>query len=452
MVHQQAYFFPGGGRQEAIDALFEGIYHSGVVLLLVGAAGSGRTALIERFQAEVDPQVLAVSVVAGDILMSPGQLLASMSGGLGYPVVGNPADSLWRAVADIRSHERGVAFVIDDAHELGSEARAEAIRFAREADVALILVGDESLAPVMDPDVSFELIALRAFDEEESEAFVAGWLNVDDEDELPSHRVVARLHRHSAGLPGRLAGLLGSGAAAREPLLANGIPPWHVLLGFAALAFLALVIGFVLLASPSAEVSAPMEVSVALPHPRVPGAADAVARERAVSAAVPQPMNAKPYVPPAQASDAPEDGVSAQALPAVAEEASRGDAIVITAVPGARLSAVPATASTPPGRARYSVDEQALLAEARSRYTVQLFASFNEQAVVQFRDRHAGTEIRLFRTVREDLPWYVAVTGGFRNRDDARSGISRLPLDLQALKPWARSLQGIQDELRRRKD
>ena len=101
---------------------------------------------------------------------------------------------------------------------------------------------------------------------------------------------------------------------------------------------------------------------------------------------------------------------------------------------------------------RYSADEEALLKERSSAYTLQLFASFNAQAVEQFRARHAGLRVLVFRTTRDDLPWYVAVSGSYRGRDEAKAAIPRLPADVRQLKPWARGLHDIQDELRRRKE
>lgn len=452
------YFFSGGGRQEVLDALFDGIRHSGVVMLLEGAEGSGRSALMRRFAAEADPQVLAVAIVDGDILMSPAQLLAALRDALGYPPASNPADDLWRAVHAIRDESRDAVLVVDDAHELGAETRAEILRFALEADVALVLAGDETLATVMDPQVPVEVLALRPFDEEESEAFVAGWLVVDDEDELPSNRVMARLHRQSAGLPGRLVALLTAGAAQREPLLPNGIPPWHVLIGAGAVLLLAGIVAMMLAGNPVAEDSVPVERVVELPRPAAEETVAATRMRNGADIAVPQPMDARVYEP----APRPAAGVEAASLPADASPPGPAPGVQAlpasppaaattrTAAPAPAVAVPPATAAPATAPSRYSADEQSLLAEPRSRYTLQLFASFNGEAVHNFRARHVGTDMRVFRTMREELPWFVAVAGSYRNREEAKAAMARLPLDLQALKPWARSLQGIQDELRRR--
>ena len=195
MKNTADFFYSGGGRREALEAIFEGVHRGDAVLLLVGAAGAGRTALIKRFRDEVDPHVLSVATSVGDILASADQLFASLAAELGESE-GAPADRLWQAICRERDESRNVVLIVDDAHDLGAETRSAVVRFAREAGVALVLLGDETLAPDMDPEVAFEVIALRPLSEEESEAFIAGWLGIDQEDELPSHRTVARLHRH----------------------------------------------------------------------------------------------------------------------------------------------------------------------------------------------------------------------------------------------------------------
>ena len=73
------FFYEGGGRRRAVDALFEEIHGSAGVILLIGESGSGRSTVLDRFCAEVDPDVLTVGRGVGDILMSAEQCLAVMA-------------------------------------------------------------------------------------------------------------------------------------------------------------------------------------------------------------------------------------------------------------------------------------------------------------------------------------------------------------------------------------
>ena len=69
-----------------------------------------------------------------------------------------------------------------------------------------------------------------------------------------------------------------------------------------------------------------------------------------------------------------------------------------------------------------------------------------------FRSRPPSARLRLFRTVRDGLPWFVAVAGEYRTRDEARAAVLALPEGLRELGPWPRSLADIQAEIRRRPD
>lgn len=454
------FFYEGGGRREAVEALFEGIHRPGAVVVLAGEAGSGRTAVIERFCSEVDPDVLALAVVTGDILMSAGQCLSALADALALAVPSSgyaDDNSPGNLVGLVREGGRTPVLVVDDAHELGEQPRAEVIAFCHGHGVPLVLAGDRTLSG--GAVAASMLIELRAFTEDESEDFVAAWLAVDAEDELPSHRTIEKLHRQAGGMPGRLAALLEGGAAARNTWFPAGFPLWHVVFTVGAAVILLLLLTWFV---PDAPVEKPVagEIAVPLPAPRaaVPGPAAAPPETRLSSVAVPRPLQVEPF-PPATAGQA---AAGAPSTPVTG--AASGAAPVTTPIalpPPVQQPSPPApAATTAPGPApgkqvavrRYTADEDALLKERASRYTLQLFASFNEQAVRQFRSKHAKLDIRVFRTLREDLPWYVAVTGSYRNKDEAKVAVARLPADIQHLKPWARSVQGIQDELRRRKD
>lgn len=436
------FFYEGGGRRRAVDALFEEIHGSAGVILLIGESGSGRSTVLNRFCAEADPDVLTVGSGVGDILMSAEQCLAVMAtalasaGQLGGAFGDNP-DLVVQAVRD---SGRQPVFVIDDAHELGEQPLAVVAAFCAGQGVPLILAGDHTLVRN-----GVAHIALSAFSLAESEDFIAAWLSVGDEDELPSHRTIEKLHRDSAGMPGRLAALLASGAATRNTWFPAGFPLWHVVFTLGAAVLLLWLITHLAPTAPAP--AAPAEISVELPVSG-PASGPELPATRLSAAAVPRPLDVRELPdggqtialpPPATGSSVP------AAAPAPVAPATTG----LTANGAANP---PVSAPKPvPGR-RFTAQEEALLGEKASRYTLQLFASFNERAVQDFAVRHPELPIRLFRTVREELPWHVAVTGVYRNKEEAKAAAGKLPADLSRLQPWARSLQGIQDELRRRKE
>lgn len=434
MTQGRDFYYEGAGRRGALDELFEAIHRPAAVVCIAGVAGSGRTALVERFCQEADPAVLAVAVVTGDILMSAEQCLFAMADGL------QPDEALApsAAIERVQAGGRTPVLIVDDAHELGEQPRAAVAKFCVERGVPLVLAGDLTLAA--EPARTQEAIVLRAFTEEESEDFVAAWLAVGDEDELPSHRTVERLHRQSAGMPGRLAALLASGAATRNTWFPAGFPLWHVVFSVAAVGVLLVLLAW-LAPQDAGKIAASPEREMNVPLPAPQEVAGQAPVTRASSVAVPRPVEIAPLpvteaVPP----------------PVASPELGSAETSIALPPPPAPVASPNVVAGKPVSVRRYTADEDALLKEKASRYTLQLFASFNEQAVRQFESAHAGVEIRVFRTVREELPWHVAVTGSYRNKDEAKAAVAKLPAGLRKLDPWARSFQGIQDELRRRKD
>lgn len=459
MTDARGFFYQGGGCQAALDTLFERVHRDQAVVLLVGASGCGRSVLVEQFCRQADPGVLALGVITGDILMSADQCFIALAASFadqrdrvaGHEDdafrrqdihAGNARSALLERLSMIRTSGRSPVAIVDDAHTLGVEACAGLLALCQEAAMPLVLTGDDSLPTLLNPASGFTTITLRAFTENETEEFVAAWLAVGDEDELPSHRAMARLHRQASGVPGKLAELLQSGAATRTGLLPAGFPVWH--LAFTLLAVVLLL--WLLLARSQPEsrqgsVAATAEIPVPLPPP------NEVTTDRG-HGVVPATQVAAIAVPqPAVASESGLGKPAASMAPLPAQATTPEVVVMHEAVP------VPKPVREPQNVGRkFSADEAALLKEKATRFTLQLFASFNEDAVQQFKARHAGLEVKTFRTIREDLPWYVAVTGAYRNKDAAKKAAAKLPADLVKLKPWPRSLQGIQDELRRRKE
>lgn len=443
------FFYEGGGRRAALDALFGHVHANKGVVALTGLSGSGRTALIHRFQAEADPDVLAIAAITGDILMSADQCLSELSRALLPDAFrSGAAPALEDAIQVIRESGRQPVLIVDDAHELGEQPRRVVAEFCHGNQVPLVLAGDAAL--VADAAAAVTLPALSG---EESEDFIAAWLAVGDEDELPSHRTVERLHRESAGLPGNLVKLLAAGAATRNAWFPGGLPFWHLFFAGVAAVLLLWLLSHLTASTPAAAPEAGGEIAVPLPSPGEHATAVAadVPGTRLSSVAVPRPVVATevPDRPGEQTLSLPPPSAPA-AVSAPAPVPAAAPVPVVPPAPAAVSGPAPQPAA--PAVRRFTADEGALLKEKASRYTLQLFASFNERAVRDFAARHPGVGIRMFRTLREDLPWYVAVTGVYGSKEEAKAAVARLPADLRKLQPWARSLQGIQDELRRRKD
>jgi DamX protein len=396
---------------------------AGVVLLL-SVPGAGRSRLLEQFMAIAPAQGFDALLVQGDILMSGEQCMARLAG---LPADADAAGG--RAALEerlARARERGdePVVIVDDAHELGMEPLLSLLGACRDRDdpVPVVLAGDTGLESMLPTTMDAQVLRLLPLSEAQTRAFVQAWFGTRPQ---PSARQVQRWYRQSRGLPGQLVPMLETWRGGLMPALPQavaGLPRAHMIVAAMAVVLLVLVwatwpdsepapvAGEHPVVLPLPPVGSPLDVAAALPAGAAPTAPETVVVEPpAVRSAVPAPVS------PAASSAAPQ----------------------------------PAPPTVAP---RYSADEQALLALAPGRYTLQLFGSFSRESVQALVARFPKQGIRVFRSQREGVAWYVAVTGDFRDKDAARAAAERLPADLRTLKPWARSLAGIQDELRRRRD
>lgn len=433
------FYFEGAGSRAALDAIFEGADGEPSVVCLMGPAGIGRTTTIQRFLREADPEIYAVAHVAGDILMSAEQCCAALNARLDHTSEdGDACAALRGSLIRVRASGRKPVILLDDADELGEEALIALLDVCRDGRALLVLAGGPSLArqPVV-ASASALVVAIRPLAEAECAVFASAWEQHQRSGRSPSGREASRLWRKCEGNPGTLIALLERRApASASDFWPGNVPVGHVLFIVAALIALAWLLSD-MVSNRSRTTAAMTEVPITLPgaSAALPDA-PAEAFGGVTVAAVPRPVVVAPRpASPARVVDIPDEGA------------------LLSPVPVAAPAPVPESLKEPRlVDGRYSVEEQALQAEKPSRYTLQFFASFNEGSVRQFVTRHAGGGMRSFRSVREGLPWYVAVSGSYRTRDDARNAVGGLPLAWQELKPWPRSFQGIQDELRRRPD
>lgn len=94
--------------------------------------------------------------------------------------------------------------------------------------------------------------------------------------------------------------------------------------------------------------------------------------------------------------------------------------------------------------------EEWIMRQRYNHYTLQLTANENLEAIYQFIDRHKLRDsIALYKTIKQDKPWYVLIYGIYSNKQLAISGISRLPTNLQLVKPSIRKFDDIHRDIRK---
>ena len=86
---------------------------------------------------------------------------------------------------------------------------------------------------------------------------------------------------------------------------------------------------------------------------------------------------------------------------------------------------------------------------AGSDYMLQLMGAIDKQRTEGIVKRYAGRlPVTYFETRHQNKPWYVAIAGPYDNKTEAMAQIMQLPVELQKLQPWARSVASIQKDIR----
>lgn len=83
--------------------------------------------------------------------------------------------------------------------------------------------------------------------------------------------------------------------------------------------------------------------------------------------------------------------------------------------------------------------------QASGKYTIQLVASHKKSDIDRFRqDKKLLTTTRVRQFRNQQGTWYILTYGEFANRNQAKRGISQLPVEIAQLKPWIRSVFGLE--------
>lgn len=77
-------------------------------------------------------------------------------------------------------------------------------------------------------------------------------------------------------------------------------------------------------------------------------------------------------------------------------------------------------------------------------YTLQLFSTSDEQALLGFVQRHRIRDAAYFRSGSPQQTWFSLIHGVFDTAEDARVAAERLPAALRGEKPWIRRMSELQ--------
>ena len=198
----------------------------------------------------------------------------------------------------------------------------------------------------------------------------------------------------------------------------------------------------------------------------------ALVDEPVVAVSVPQPVVAEPKVqvsPPAIIESVPVMIEKVVAKPTIIVEPKPVEAVPVAVKEVAKVvpktvvkaaSKIEAKAKAEPqGKVEQSLvsgaqqwlKEEQLLSWPAAGYTLQLLGARSEESVVQFmKSLDNPNRLYYFSTIYKNAPWHVVVYGQYANRTAANRAVSSLPQELKNLKPWARSINGVQQDIKKK--
>jgi DamX protein len=193
--------------------------------------------------------------------------------------------------------------------------------------------------------------------------------------------------------------------------------------------------------------------------PREPIEAPAAESEPAREIAEASPSDPEPdisVVSPAEPTPVPssEDAPAPQADPQVTEPPAQEPDTIQTQprdsaqAPESPSAALPTTQPQPAHARRDLRDPTWLQDRAADRFTIQIIAGGDLEALRRYADRLSlDTEIAWFRTRRNDQDWYALVAGDYPDLAGARAAVSGLPAAVRRNQPWIRTFGAVQETM-----
>ena len=483
---KEAPYFTTEARNQQLAMLEHLSRYSAMLLIIEGPSGSGKTAFMQEFaRHQVDSSV--ISQVHGSMLMTAGQLLDAIYAGF-HDVLGSiKPDSTFSPLltfANEKEQKGQTALVlIDCAQELNTDAiimLLDMMSLANENQAVphVVLFSEQPLARNLDAfqrnrflQLSHEQY-LQPFSLEQTRGYLLHRVRgIGGEINLPfTDKQIRHIHKVSNGYPGAInrtaQGLMGVGQA-DEPSpsafkfnLALGFPLVHM----ALLSVVMLAILITVIFSDTGDTSPVAGEAIALVKKAPVAQSQTIARIEEMQKRL--NANNQPFSLPPIPADAlmqtDNNSTKTTAITAAPiKQATLVDTLATTLIPVAKtIEVTPAVTKQKPALTQASQAPPAAtdrfekttwwLAQSPTRYTLQLLGTYNLGTVKDFiRDQGSLDHFSYFHALHKEKDWYVVVYGNYRNRSEAIAAVETLPQELRGLNPWARSVRGVQQDIRK---
>ncbi|RDL45388.1 sporulation protein [Marinomonas piezotolerans] len=484
-------FFASEERNQQLGMLEHLSRYSNLISVILGDSGSGKTRFLQEFiRLQSDSAVIAH--VNATMLMTAGQLLQAIYKAYADVLDSTGGDSsfgpLLKFAHETEAKGQKAIVLVDNAHELNTDAVTmlmDMMSLATESQEVphVALFTETSPARNLDTyqrtrydQLSHEL-RLAPFTLEQTQAYllhrvraIGGGINLPFTD-----RQVKKIYQQSQGMPGRInsvamsmmTGQPDSGAAGQKSGffkggLSFGFPVVHMAL--MSIIMLGILIA-VLFSGPEDEVpNRPSNAAIA-PISKAPrqASSETIARIEAMQRQIgqespvslpPIPTGALPENNTTEQSSASAPIVESAPIRTTTPELSSPQNNTVPQAESPRLQTEPVEPEPEPiievaTKDRFDKTNE-WLERNPNRYTLQLLGTYNKSTVQEFiRDQGSLEAFSYFQTIHNDRDWYVVVYGEYRNRSEAIAAVESLPSDLRGLNPWARSVRGIQQDIRK---
>ena len=464
-------FYPGSGRQQAVQSLLHFSRYGSTPVFLTGPEGVGKTATLSAAVRELKGDVDIASIRA-ELMMSTVQVFTALATGLGIDIDPDSADDVeWlgqNLLAFFESNtaiERQSLICIDNIEDLGLEALASVFTLlaAAEGKLAAILVGQQQALSLLESaaeteDLLINRIELRPFSQSEVYDYVFYRLEaVGFKGEFPlSQMQLQALTYRSQGSVRQLhqvvRSMLMAGKASQIPSR-KPFPLGHAV----ALIFLTILIVFIY----NSSVEEPVLVKDFEPIVLV-GAQSGISREPESN--IQSSIDNEPL---STVKTADEVRTSLQALaedlPATNNAdvmSDRRELVTTTASAAGVDDRITRDSSDGSSQGIDLIDEIGNSQAENRRFTIadwpdtgyalQIFGTHNPKRAKQLVEQYAEQlPLFVYETRYSGKAWFVVVGGPYIGRDEAKQAIQDLATGLQRLRPWPRNIASIQSDIQR---
>ncbi|WXL25309.1 AAA family ATPase [Ectopseudomonas mendocina] len=487
-------FFPAQ-RKPVLGQLHHLARYSQLLLVVTGPQGSGKTLLRQALVASTNKQTVQSVVVSARGASDPASILRQVAQGL--QVARPDADSILAQVAQLALTGQEVYVLIDDAEDLSDAALTALLGLAAgnaEGRPHVFLFAEPDLVPRLEVaaagEETFHAIELLPYEEAETREYMSQRLEGAGQGiELFSDEQISEIHEQSGGWPGLINQVaretLADAMVVKRGAAAGGsssfkLPRKHLLA--LAVVGIAVVAAWLMqgrgttspqVAQQPATTEAPAGeqggapsiqfegANQPLPLPLV-GEAQPVIREPLAQASgmgegdpqelanlppatpnVSQPVTVTAPTPapaPVQTPPVVKPVEPVKPAPVVAQQPKPTPAPAPKPAPAPQpVKPAATTPSSGAGNAGWYA------AQPGHQYVLQVFVTGSESKAQEFL-RKNGAEFHYYKKMHQGSALFVVTYGKFSSQAAAKAAVSKLSPELQAGKPWARSIASIKTE------